>query len=85
MKTNTENPLKSVGDFFIGMGGVFCLITVLLFGLSVAGGNGNGLILFGGGTLGLLMVMAGYLKRISATLIASAEAKTRRSAASEVN
>lgn len=73
MKTKAENPLKSVGDFLIGIGGVVCLITVLLFGLSIGGGSPNGLVLVGGCTLGLLMVIAGYLKRIAAALVAKSE------------
>lgn len=73
MKTKREKPLKAVGDTIIGLGAMLCLISFLIFILGALNGAGNGLIIFGGCTLGLLMVITGYLQRITAVLLAKVE------------
>lgn len=64
---------KIPGDGLIGFGTMFCILSVLIYVISAASsGTPNGLVIFGGGVLGLLMVCAGYLKRISVALTAQA-------------
>ena len=60
---------KLPGDALIGIGIMFCFLSVVLFFI----GGANGFILAGGGILGLLIICVGYLKRISAALMASVE------------
>jgi succinate-acetate transporter protein len=64
---------KLPGDTLIGTGIIFCFLSVLLFVLTSLNGVPNGLIFSGGGILGLLIICVGYLKRISAALIASSQ------------
>lgn len=80
MKTKREKPLKAVGDTLIGLGAMLCLIAFLIFILGALNGAGNGLIIFGGCTLGLLMVITGYLQRITALLLSKVEAQLQVSA-----
>lgn len=66
---------KAPGDGLIGTGMVFCFLSIVIYLLSsFSGGQPNGSIIFGGGVLGLLMICAGYLKRISVALTAKASA-----------
>lgn len=73
MKMKRERPANIVGDVLIGFGSVLCLLSTLVFFLSAASGTPNGLMIFGGGTLGLLMVIVGYLQRITAILLSKVE------------
>lgn len=73
MKSKRDKPLNAVGDTLVGLGAMLCIISLLIFLLGVFNGAGNGLVIFGGCTLGLLMVITGYLQRITAVLMAKAE------------
>lgn len=73
MKAKKEKPLKAVGDTLIGLGAVLCVLSFLLFMIGAFNGAGNGLTIFGGCTLGLLMIVVGYLQRITAVLLARVE------------
>ena len=64
------NSDKPAGDAWIGLGGVLCILSFLLFIIGAANGVPNGLTLTGGVLIGLLMIIAGYLKRISVALTA---------------
>jgi hypothetical protein len=64
---------KLPGDTLIGVGIVFCGLSVLLFVMGSINSVPNGFILGGGGVLGLLMICVGYLKRISVALTASTQ------------
>lgn len=64
---------KLPGEGLISTGIVFCFLGVALYLISAFSGAINGFTLLGGGVLGLLMICAGYLKRISVALLASAE------------
>lgn len=64
---------KLPGDALIGIGIMFCFLSVLLFVMGSLNGATNGYILGGGGILGLLIICVGYLKRISAALMASSD------------
>ncbi|MHA7298224.1 hypothetical protein [Pseudarthrobacter sp. MDT3-1] len=64
---------KLPGDTLIGVGIMFCFLSVVLFVLGSFNGVPNGFFLGGGGILGLLIICVGYLKRISAALMASVE------------
>ncbi|WP_193339980.1 hypothetical protein [Pseudarthrobacter sp. AB1] len=64
---------KLPGDALIGTGIIFCFLSVALYVITALNGVPNGLIFTGGGVLGLLIICVGYLKRISAALIASSE------------
>jgi hypothetical protein len=64
---------KVPGEGLISAGIVFCFLGVVLYLLSAFSGVVNGFTLLGGGVLGLLMICAGYLKRISAALVGSPE------------
>jgi hypothetical protein len=64
---------KLPGDTLIGLGILFCVLSFLLFVITAMNGVPNGLIFSGGGVLGLLIICVGYLKRISATLMAAAD------------
>lgn len=69
MKTKQAKAPKAVGDTLVGLGGMLCVLAVIVYVLTASNGAPNGFIIFGGCTLGLLMVIAGYLKRISAALV----------------
>lgn len=71
MKTKREKPLKAIGDTLIGLGAMVCVISLLLFLIGAFNGVPNGTVIFGGCLLGLLMIITGYLQRISATLLAT--------------
>lgn len=73
MKTKREKPLKAVGDTLIGLGAMLCILSFLIFLLGAFNGAGNGGIISGGCTIGLLMVIAGYLQRITAVLLSKVE------------
>jgi hypothetical protein len=75
MKNKREKPLKAVGDTLIRLGAMLCIISVLIFLLGAFSGVSNGLVISGGCTLGLLMVIAGYLQRIAAVLLSTVEAQ----------
>lgn len=64
---------KLPGENIIQAGILFCILGVLLYLISGFSGVINGFTLLGGGVLGLLMICVGYLKRIAAALMASAE------------
>ncbi|MGY4544505.1 hypothetical protein ACVWY0_004450 [Arthrobacter sp. UYNi723] len=64
---------KLPGDAIIGMGIMFCFLSFALYVITALNGVPNGLIFTGGGILGLLIICVGYLKRISAALMASSE------------
>lgn len=64
---------KVPGENIIQTGILFCLLGVFLYLLGAFNGVTNGLTLLGGGILGLLMICAGYLKRIAAALMSKAE------------
>lgn len=68
MKPKKEKPLRAVGDSLVGLGAMVCLLSVIIAIVAT-----NGALILGGCTLGLLMVIAGYLKRISAVLISKIE------------
>jgi hypothetical protein len=76
MKTKKEKPAKHVGDTLIGLGAMLCVLAFLVYVLTAVNGVANGLTIFGGCTLGLLMVMTGYLQRITAVLLTSKAAET---------
>jgi multisubunit Na+/H+ antiporter MnhC subunit len=62
---------KLAGENLIQAGILFCFLGVLLYLISAFSGVINGFTLLGAGVLGLLMICAGYLKRISAALMSS--------------
>lgn len=64
---------KLPGDNLIGVGIVFCGLSFALYVITALNGVPNGMIFSGGGILGLLIICVGYLKRISAVLIASSQ------------
>lgn len=64
---------KLPGENIIQAGLVFCFLGVALYIISGVAGAINGFTLLGGGVLGLLIICVGYLKRISAVLLASNE------------
>ncbi|QYF89715.1 hypothetical protein [Arthrobacter sp. PAMC25284] len=64
---------KLAGDTLIGFGTMVCILGFVIYLLAAfGGGTPNGLVLLGGGVLGLLMICAGYLKRIAVALTATA-------------
>ena len=65
---------KIPGDELIQTGLVFCFLSAVIFLITAFNGVPNGLTIFGGGVLGLLMICAGYLKRIAAAVTAQASA-----------
>lgn len=69
MKTKREKPLRAVGDTLVGLGAMLCILSVIIAIIAT-----NGALILGGCTLGLLMVIAGYLQRISAVLLSKIEA-----------
>jgi hypothetical protein len=75
MKTKKVRPFRAVGDTLIGLEAMLCIVSFLIFLLGAVNGAGNGFIIFGGCTLGLLMVIAGYLQRITAVLLVNVEAQ----------
>lgn len=78
MKPKKVKLAKNVGDTLIGLGAVLCVLSFILYVLvATNGGTANGLTIFGGCTLGLLMIITGYLQRISAVLIAFKTAETK--------
>lgn len=64
---------KVPGEGLISAGIVFCFLGVALYLVSAFSGVYNGFTLLGGGVLGLLMICAGYLKRISVALLGRVE------------
>lgn len=64
---------KLPGENIIQAGILLCILGVLLYLVSGFAGSINGFTLLGGGVLGLLIISVGYLKRISAALMAAAE------------
>ena len=64
---------KLPGDTLIGVGILFCVLSFVLYVITALNGVPNGMIFTGGGILGLLIICVGYLKRISAALMASAD------------
>ena len=68
MKTKREKPLKAVGDTLVGLGAMLCILSVVF---SIVAGNG--MLFLGGCTIGLLMVIVGYLQRITAVLLSKVE------------
>jgi hypothetical protein len=64
---------KLPADALIGTGIIFCVLSVVLFLMGAFNVVTNGFVLGGGGVLGLLMICAGYLKRIAAAVTAAAE------------
>lgn len=64
---------KLPGENIVQAGLLFCMLTVVFYFIGALNGAANGLIFSGGGILGLLIICVGYLKRISAALVASAE------------
>ncbi|WP_432244797.1 hypothetical protein ACRB8A_12395 [Arthrobacter sp. G.S.26] len=72
---------KLPGENLIGVGIMFCALSFILYVITALNGAGNGLIFSGGGILGLLIVCVGYLKRISAAIIAAADITTAAPAA----
>lgn len=64
---------KLPGENIIQIGILFCVLGVLLYFVSGFSGVINGFTLLGGGVLGLLIICVGYLKRITAVLMASNE------------
>lgn len=81
MTSKVGKSTKRPGENIISIGSVICVLSALIYLIGAFNGVGNGLILFGGGVLGLLMVAVGYLKRISAAL-APAEARMQSTSAS---
>lgn len=64
---------KLPGDTLIGVGIVFCVLSFVLYVITALNGVPNGMIFTGGGVLGMLIICVGYLKRISAAIIASSQ------------
>ncbi|WP_420178537.1 hypothetical protein [Paenarthrobacter sp. TA1.8] len=64
----TGKAAKLPGENVVSVGLAFCCISAVIYLITAFNGLGNGLILFGGGVLGLLMIAVGYLKRIAAAL-----------------
>lgn len=62
---------KLPGENIIQAGLLFCMLSVVFYFIGAFSGAANGLIFTGGGVLGLLIIGVGYLKRISAALVAS--------------
>ncbi|MCG2624682.1 hypothetical protein LVY72_22590 [Arthrobacter sp. I2-34] len=71
MGKNTTKATQLVGDWLIGAGTIIILLTVLMLFMTLANGTPSAIIFAGGPIFGLLMICAGYLKRIAAELAAA--------------